>query len=137
MKSIQYNKPLDKNNLKKIFSNYKQIKAVYLFGSHASGLNNIQSDIDLGIVSAQFTADDKIELLTKMVQHGYCNVDIVSLDNADLITRFEAVHLNQLIYKTYDFDHGFYFSKTLRQYFDFYPYLEVQRNQYKERILNG
>ena len=121
-----------------IFKKYNDIKAVYLFGSHSTGKTHMESDIDLAIVPANSKVKDrKLELLTDLARHGFCNVDLVFLDINDIIIKFEAIRNNKIIYQSNDFDHGDYFSKVLRQYFDFLPYLNVQRQAYKERILNG
>jgi len=124
--------------LSKIFENYKDIQAVYLFGSYVSGKTHRNSDIDLGIVPVSSkTKEKKLELLADLAKHGFCNVDVVFLDTDDIVLRFEVIRNNRLIYHKSDFDHGSFFSKIIRQYFDFLPYLEVQRQAYKERIQNG
>jgi predicted nucleotidyltransferase len=124
--------------LQSIFGKYKDIQAVYLFGSYASGKIHHESDIDLAIVPSNSNVRrKKLSILTDLASHGFCNVDLVFLDVNDIIVKFEAVRQNRIIYKTTNFNHGAYFSKVLRQYFDFVPYLNVQRQAYKERILNG
>ena len=124
--------------LSNIFKKYKGIKAVYLFGSHATGKTHNESDIDLAIVPDNSSVKEKkLEILTELARHGFCDVDLVFLDVNDIIMKFEAVSNNKIIYQTTDFNHGEYFSKVLRQYFDFVPYLNVQRQAYKERILSG
>ena len=67
-------------------------------------------------------------------QHPF---DIVFLDVNDIVLRFEIVKHNRVIYRTDDFDSGAMFSLTLRQYTDFLPYLKVQREALKKRILHG
>jgi hypothetical protein len=59
----------------------------------------------------------------------------VILDIDDIVLKHEAVRLNQVVYQTEDFDWGTYFSKIVRMYLDFLPYLNVQREAYKWRIL--
>lgn len=128
----------DLSTLGKIFKKYVNIKAVYLFGSHTTGKTHKESDIDLAIVPANSKViNRKLEILAELARHGYCHVDLVFLDTHDIVMKYEAVRNNKVIYQTENFDHGEYFSKVLRQYFDFLPYLEVQRQAYKERILNG
>ena len=121
-----------------VFRKYKGIKAVYLFGSAASGNLNSESDLDIGIVPADDSIHDKkLELLTDLAYLGFCNVDIVFLDVQDIVLRFEIVKRNKVIYRTDDFDSGEMFSLTLRQYTDFLPYLKVQREALKKRLSNG
>lgn len=124
--------------LPNIFKKYKDIQAVYLFGSYSTGKKHPESDIDLAIVPANLNVKDKkLEILTDLAKHGFCNIDLVFLDTNDIVLKFEVVRNNSIIYQKTDFNHGEYFSKVLRQYFDFVPYLNVQRQAYKERIQNG
>lgn len=121
-----------------VFRKYKGIKAVYLFGSAASGNLRPDSDLDIGIVPADGAIHDrKLDLLTDLAYLGFCNVDIVFLDVQDIVLRFEIVKRNNVIYRTDDFDSGEMFSLTLRQYTDFLPYLKVQREALKKRLSNG
>lgn len=128
----------DLTRLPAIFARYPEIRAVYLFGSVAEGRANPQSDLDLGIVPrspkirAQF-----LQILGDLLEAGYPNVDLILLDTDDITLKFEVVRRNHPIYLAPDFSHGDYFSKILRQYWDFLPYLERQRAAYKHRILNG
>lgn len=121
-----------------VFRRYKGIKAVYLFGSAAAGNLRPDSDLDIGIVPADASIHDKkLDLLTDLACLGFCNVDIVFLDVQDIVLRFEIVKHNKVIYRTDDFDSGEMFSRTLRQYTDFLPYLKVQREALKKRLANG
>jgi uncharacterized protein len=124
--------------LRNIFERYADIQAVYLFGSRAAGTAHAGSDLDLAIVprnpALRFR---KLDLLADLAGHGFCDVDLLFLDSADIVTQYEAVRLNWLIYEAEDFDRGAIYSTVVRQYLDFLPYLNVQRAAYKERILSG
>lgn len=122
--------------LPEIFKKYPDIQAVYLFGSVASGKANSQSDIDLAIHPRNSSLrTKKLDILADLTQYGFNNVDIVFLDIRDIVIRFEAVRQNRLIYCAQDFDAGSFFSLTIREYFDFLPYLKAQREAYKQRVL--
>ena len=124
--------------LHNIFERYADIQAVYLFGSMASGTALAGSDLDLAIVPrGSALRSRKIDLLADLARHGFCDVDLLFLDSADIVTQYEAVRLNRLIYEAEDFDRGAMYSTVVRQYLDFLPYLNVQRAAYKERILSG
>ena len=128
----------DLNLLPQIFAKYDEITAVYLYGSAATGKIHAESDLDLAIVPRDGRARrKKLEILTELARHGFDRVDLIFLDTDDIVMRYEAVAPNRLIYQTEDFDRGSYYSLTLRQYFDFEPYLRVQREAMKRRILNG
>lgn len=133
-------KPLfpDLNLLTEVFKKRRDIQAVYLFGSVAAGKANARSDIDLGVVPRDPSArEKKLDLLAEITALGFNRIDLVFLDACDIVSRFEAVRQNKLLYCAEDFDAASYFSLTLRQYFDFLPYLNAQREAYKRRILQN
>lgn len=131
-------KRLDLKVLEKVFEKYPQIQAVYLFGSAVSGNLHEESDIDLAIFPGIKTLrEQKLSILTDLAREGFGNVDLVFINNDDIVLQYEAVRQNVIVYQTPPFDKGATYSKTVRQYLDFYPYLTVQRKAYKKRILNG
>jgi len=131
-------KNLDLKLLKNIFKKYPSIQAVYLFGSAASGKMHIESDLDLAVISDDRTIrEKKLAILTDLARQGFCNVDMVFPTNDDIVLQYEAIRQNIIVYQRADFDKGATYSKIVRQYLDFYPYLTVHRKAYKQRILNG
>ena len=129
---------LDLDRLQSAFMKYSAIKAVYLFGSAASGKMHHESDIDLAVFSDDTSCrKQKLSILTDLARVGFCNVDLVFPKEDDLITQYEAVRQNKLVYQTSEFDRGYIYSKIVRQYLDFCPYLEVQRARLKQRLLHG
>jgi predicted nucleotidyltransferase len=136
MKTMKNNR--DTKLLKKVFKDYPEIEAVYLFGSTATGKLHRESDMDLAIYpDSPGLRRQKLAILTELARHGFCNVDLVFMDQSDIVLQYEVVRQNILVYRTPGFDRGSTFSKIIRQYFDFYPYLTVQRDAYKKRILGG
>jgi predicted nucleotidyltransferase len=125
-------------HLTNIFSRYPEVQAVYLFGSKVTGKTHAESDLDFAVFprSPQCRAQ-KLDILTDLVRQGFENVDLVFLDTDDIVLKFEAVKHNQIIYQSEDFDPGSTYSLIVRQYLDFLPYLKVQREAYKRRILSG
>lgn len=120
-----------------VFSKYASVQAVYLFGSYATGNPRFESDLDLAIVPQDATAREQIlDIMADLVQHVYDRIDLVILDTKDVVLRFEAVRHNRLVYQTPDFDPGTYTSRIVREYWDFKPYLAVQRQSLKQRILS-
>ena len=61
-------------------------------------------------------------------------MDLVFLDTEDIVLQYEAIRQNSLVYCTEDFDRGALYSKIIRRYLDFQPYLRVQRDAYKQRL---
>jgi predicted nucleotidyltransferase len=121
-----------------VFQRYPAIRAVYVFGSIGSGKTHQGSDLDLAIVPRTMTLKEKkLLILTDLARRGFCNVDLVFLDTKDIVLKYEAIRQNRLIYAAHDFDRGSMYSKVIRQYLDFEPYLKTQRKAYKRRILRG
>ncbi|MGD8406341.1 MAG: nucleotidyltransferase domain-containing protein [Anaerolineales bacterium] len=123
--------------LEKVFKKYPGIQAVYLFGSTASGRTHMESDLDLAILPEKSSLrGQKLDILTDLAREGFSDVDLVFLDTKDVVIKFESVHQNRLLYCVKDFDANAFFSLVLRQYFDFAPYLKIQREAYKQRVLH-
>lgn len=124
--------------LERVFKNYSEIEAVYLFGSAGTGKLHSESDIDLAIYpDTPGLREKKLSILTELAQLGFCDVDLVFMDKNDIVLQYEAVRQNIIVYRASGFDRGATYSKIVRQYLDFYPYLTEQRNAYKKRILSG
>jgi predicted nucleotidyltransferase len=121
---------LSEDRLGNIFRKYPQVEAVFLFGSVATTKTHHESDLDLAIYP-------NLDILEDLAGQGFCDVDLVFLKEDNIVLQYEAIRHRRIIYKRDTFELGKVFSKILRQYFDFYPYLKVQRKAYKERIMNG
>jgi len=124
--------------LPEVFRRYPDVQAVYLFGSLAAGNVHGESDLDLAVVPCHSSVRaKKLDILADLARCGFCNVDLVFLDTDDIVLKYEAVRQNRLVYQAEDFDRGAMYSRVVRQYLDFLPYLRVQREAYKRRILRG
>ena len=97
-----------------------------------------ESDIDLAIYpDTPGLRRQKLAILAELARLGFCNVDLVFMDENDIVLQYEAVRQNIVVYQVPGFDRGATYSKIVRQYLDFYPYLTAQRNAYKKRISGG
>jgi predicted nucleotidyltransferase len=124
--------------LSKVFQEYPGIQAVYVFGSRATGRARAGSDLDLAVVPRHNRVREKRgDILADLARYGFCDVDLVFLDTDDIVLKYECVRQNRLVYQTQGFDRGALYSRIVRQYLDFLPYLKVQREAYKRRILHG
>ena len=120
-----------------VFKKYPEIQAVYLFGSAGSDSMHEESDIDLMVIpGTNSLRRQKLAILTDLAKYGFCDVDLVFLDPNDIVLQYESVRQNRVVYKAPGFDRGATYSRIVRKYLDFYPYLTVQREAYKKRILN-
>ena len=125
--------------LRRVFEDYPEILAVYAFGSRTAGSARADSDYDLAIVSrrGESARSRKVDILADLVSAGIDNVDLAFLDHDKIVLSREAVRMNQLIFRRPEFDRGAFYSRIMRMYFDFLPYLKIQREAMKERILHG
>lgn len=111
------------------------IKFAYLFGSQSRGTANDKSDIDIAVY---FEGDyDPLTLALirgNIIEHGKeffkKNVDIVSLNDASLLLRYEIIH-DGIVILDNDF-RGDFESLSLRMYFDFKYYSDI----YDEALIN-
>ena len=86
---------------------FPEVKAVFLFGSMAEGRAKPESDVDLAVISdAPNIPTRRLDLLASLVKVGLDNVDLVFPDGRDVVLRYEAIRLNNLIYAHQDFDRG-------------------------------
>jgi len=124
--------------LENIFNKYSQVIAVYLFGSFAEGKENSYSDLDLGVLlTNEYKNTIKLDILADLADQNFCNVDIIILNQVGILSRFEAVKHNRLIYKKEGFDFSSYYSMVIREFQDFRYLLKIQSSYLKERLLNG
>ncbi len=129
-------RPPNLDAIPQVFSKYPSVQAVYLFGSCTTGKMRRDSDVDLAVVPYDSKAREQLlDIMADLMRHVYDRIDLVFLDTKDVVLRFEAVRHNKVLYATPDFDPGEYSSRIVREYWDFKPYLEVQRKAYKQRIL--
>ncbi len=126
------------NALADVFRRYPDVQAVYLFGSAAEGRLRTDSDIDIAVVPPTGSCRERrLEILADLTRAGFDRVDLVFLNTDDLVLRYEAVRHNRVLYQTEGFDRGAMYSRVVRMYLDFLPYLEVQRRAYRRRISDG
>jgi len=123
--------PTDLSVLPQVFRQFPKIQAVYLFGSAAEGNLHAESDLDLGIKGEAGIKDRQLDIFTELARHGFCHVDLVFLDIPDIFMRYEVVRHHHVLYERENFNATSFYSLTMRQYEDFYPYLKVQREAFK------
>ncbi len=124
--------------LETVLCSFPEVEAAFLFGSVAEGRARADSDIDLALVPGKSGLKPrKLEILAAMAEAGLDNIDMVILDTQDPVLRYEAIRQNCLVYARDDFDRGDYYSRGMREYFDFEPVLAVQREAYKRRLESG
>ena len=118
---------------------YPEILAVYLFGSRATTTARPDSDYDLAVVSDRKRPARcrKMDILTDLAKAGFDNVDLSFLDHDNMVLSHEAVRMNRIVFCRPEFDCSAFYSQVIRMYFDFLPYLSIQRAAFKERLIHG
>lgn len=109
---------LFKQGIRRVLDHYPSVQAAYLFGSHAEGRAVPDSDLDLALFGSRSELEaQKLDILEDLTAEGIDRVDLVLLDGADPVLRFEAVHPNCLLYARENFDHPAYFTRSVLEYF--------------------
>ncbi|MFN2341139.1 MAG: nucleotidyltransferase domain-containing protein [Halanaerobium sp.] len=124
-----------------IAKKYNYVQAVYLFGSQARGQEKEDSDIDIAVLLennyTEKSGEIKVQLYEELIKKGLDKIDLVILNKASALLKYEVVKENYLLYKKEDFDAASYQSLAIRKYLDFEYYLKQNQRKFKERILNG
>ena len=112
---------------RRIFGKY-ELKAVYLFGSHARECADAQSDIDIAVLFAsggdaaqRFQQTTALQLDLKSLLPG--PIDIVSLNDANPLVAFEAVCRGKDIYAG-DEDERIFYELALRHRYDEFRHIQ-------------
>ncbi len=113
------------SQVKKIFSQYSEVKLVYLFGSQARGDFGLLSDYDLAVYFDEKTpsikrSEIKIKLIVGLMGKLKTNkIDIVCLnDDLQPLLKYQIIHDGKLIYEKKPY-RLILEAKIYSEYFDF------------------
>lgn len=124
-----------KNQLNKIF-NENGVEFAYLFGSLAYQNHTLQSDVDLAVYLNKKTEKDffdrRLDLIKKASQLFKRDSDIVILNTAPIFLKYVIIKEGKLIFNKNDSKRIDFELKSLNDYFDYMPTLEI----YNERTLS-
>lgn len=126
------NENLEKK-LKKFFQNKKEFLFGYLFGSQAYQNTVKESDVDVALFldekkCSDFSAE-KLKLLPQISRFLKKEADVLILNSAPPFLKYVVIKEGKLIFersqgKRIDFE-----LKTLQEYFDFQPVLEMYHQE--------
>ena len=92
---MQYDKVKD---LTPIFRRRKQIAAVYLFGSAATGKDRRNSDLDLAIISKRIiTSRERLKIETELSNRLRRDVDLVVFGQAPPLLQHQILKYGRLV----------------------------------------
>lgn len=120
-----------------VFDKFKEVKIVYLFGSHAKGVIRKTSDVDIAIVAPNIELDGykKLWVAVRDVLSTE-RFDLITLDDKPVSFRFEVISKGKPIYvMDEDFLNDFEL-RTIKVYLDT-KHLRFLNKKVLEDRLNG
>jgi len=115
-----------KNTLKSCFSAREDIVCVYLFGSQASGKQNVRSDVDIAVLfKSNLTREERTEkcldLMNSLSSALDKDVDVAALNDASSFLRFQVIKNGQRIYERPGRSERGFEANAIVDYLDFLP----------------
>ncbi len=125
------------------FSERKEIVFVYLFGSAAVGKAGKLSDIDLalyidpGLIPVAYGYGYQSEAIVELQSILKSKVDLVVLNEAPTVLRFQVLKNGALIYCASEDERRNFHEHTMKKYLDLKPLLRVQGYYLHKRLAEG
>lgn len=137
------NDALVKDKLAPFFKDKPEIMFAYLFGSIARGTAGKLSDIDIAIYVGPFCLPQtgaygyQSEMLVELQALLKRKVDVVLLNYASTMLKFQVLKNGSLIYCRLEKERRLFHEKTVVQYLDIKPLLKVQSYYLHKRLAEG
>ncbi|MCB2290938.1 nucleotidyltransferase domain-containing protein [Clostridium sp. CS001] len=112
------------------------INLVLLYGSHARGNSNAQSDIDLGLLLKDDFYDFEDIIKDLMVVFKENNLDIAILNHADPVLKFEIISNYKILFCQEDETFIEFYTNTIKQYNDTKKF-RILEKVYLENFIRG
>ncbi|MCS7201744.1 MAG: nucleotidyltransferase domain-containing protein [Dictyoglomus sp.] len=133
-----------KEEIKKIFEE-KGVILAYIFGSFAKGNISNLSDIDVAILFSEDIPkenyfDLKLEisyLLLEILRELKRDVDLVILNDASLILKYQVIKYGEIIYKKDEKTRVDFEEETIKNYLDTKPIRDENFKYLLKRIQDG
>ena len=129
--------------LEALFAAQPDVLLVYVFGSQAKGKAHARSDLDVAVLLAGYPdgatcTQRRLDIIGDLMTLFHTNdVDVVVLNRADLVLRYQVVEHGRLAYAC---EHDMaveYRVRALNLYFDFAPFLKRMEQAFYQRIREG
>lgn len=120
-----------------------QVTVCYLFGSRATGEGYEDSDVDLALLFHPFdrhkhTLDLELQVECDLAEVlSPLPVDVVFLQRAELIFRFEVISSGLVLYTEDEEFRTDFEETTVRDYQDFASFLQAYYRDLEEEVLRG
>ena len=132
-----------KDGIVRCLSKRREIQAVYIFGSFASGRSRINSDIDIAVLlnpkSLRLESlDYRLKLAAEISSAiGRSNVDLVILNEAPPVLAHQVLSKGQLVFERSASARVDFEVRTVNAYLDTEPMRALYRSYLKKRIREG
>lgn len=132
-----------KLKLPPFFTGKKEVVFAYLFGSVAKGTSGNLSDTDIAIYidPCQLPRDGgygyQSELLVELQAVLAGKVDVVILNSASTILKFQVLKSGILIYCRSEDERRLFHENAVKKYLDLKPLLKVQSYYLRKRLAEG
>lgn len=123
-----------------LFASRQEVLFAYLFGSVVAEKATSLSDIDFAAyLDPAFQEPStgygyQSELVTELSAMLETRTDVVILNRATLALKFQVINKGVLIYNRDNHARRDFHEKTVRDYLDFKPFIEVQAQYLKKRL---
>lgn len=126
---------------KQIFQKFN-VKLAYLFGSQAKGSSISESDFDIAVLFKKNPSDllalKEIAFLSlELNKYFSTKVDIVSLNDAPLLLKYEVVAHGRLLYCEEESERINFEVSVIKEYIDEEPIRRFYNQALYKRILQG
>ncbi|MBT9174247.1 MAG: hypothetical protein DDT21_02659 [Syntrophomonadaceae bacterium] len=128
--------------MQKVFNEYSEILAVYLFGSFAKNKTTKDSDVDMGIllkdnVSSERKLDIRLNLMAEIESIFNRKCEVIILQDAPLLLLYQIFRCRNIIYEKKHLARINFESLKRREYFDFKFYQERHSQIFRKRLVKG
>jgi len=127
--------------LTEYFEDKQEILFVYLFGSFANGSENPMSDIDIAIYYEQDEAtkniDNHLNMRIELMELFKREIDLVVLNGAKPFLKSRIINNRIRILSRDSLVESEFVCRSLGEYFDIEPYMEIQYQKAMEQMKEG
>jgi predicted nucleotidyltransferase len=115
------------------------VRLAILFGSTARGTQRIDSDIDIGIVpkDPELPLNEELTLQTELSRVSGRQVDLVRLDHASTLLRWQVVRYGRALVEAEPFAAARFTADAVAEYLDFAPAFERAAENFRRVLTAG
>jgi predicted nucleotidyltransferase len=118
------------------------ISIAYLFGSRAKGTAAGESDFDIAVLFKKKPADSSVHREIAFLTVALCKIllaeiDIISLNDASLLLKYEVVAHGQLLYCENEEERIRFEVSVIKEYIDEGPLRRLYTHSLHKKILQG